>query len=105
MRVTVADIVARLGGECVGDAALVVDRIAALDGAGPSQISFLSHPRYRALLQRTAAGCVIVAPALAEEAAQRGTVIVTPDPYLYYARLSQWWVERVRPATSGAIHP
>ncbi|HVK33908.1 MAG TPA: UDP-3-O-(3-hydroxymyristoyl)glucosamine N-acyltransferase [Burkholderiaceae bacterium] len=104
MRVTVADIVARLGGECVGDAALVVDRIAALDAAGPSQISFLSHPRYRTLLQRTAAGCVIVAPALAEEAAQRGTVIVTPDPYLYYARLSQWWAAQASPAAAG-VHP
>jgi UDP-3-O-[3-hydroxymyristoyl] glucosamine N-acyltransferase len=104
MRVTVAEIVARLGGQCVGDPALVVDRIAPLEHAGPSQIGFLAHPRYRAQLARTAAGCVIVAPASAEEAAARGTAIVTPDPYLYYARLSQWWAEQSAPVMAG-VHP
>ena len=54
MRVTVAEIVARLGGQCVGDPSLAIDRIAPLDSAGPSQISFLSHARYRAQLARTA---------------------------------------------------
>jgi UDP-3-O-[3-hydroxymyristoyl] glucosamine N-acyltransferase len=91
MRVTVAEIVARLAGQCVGDATVVIDRIATLEAAGPSQIAFLANPRYRAQLASTRAGCVIVAPDLAEEAAARGSAIVTPDPYLYYARLSQWW--------------
>jgi UDP-3-O-[3-hydroxymyristoyl] glucosamine N-acyltransferase len=100
MRATVAEIVQRLGGDCVGDASLVVDRIATLEAAGPSQIAFLANPRYRAQLASTRAACVIVAPALAEEAAARGTAIVTPDPYLYYARLSQWWA-----AGDGGVEP
>jgi UDP-3-O-[3-hydroxymyristoyl] glucosamine N-acyltransferase len=104
MRVTVAEIVARLGGQCVGDPSLEIDRIAPLESAGPSQISFLAHARYRVQLTRTAAGCVIVAPALVEEAAARGTVIVTPDPYLYYARLSQWWADASAPVVAG-VHP
>ena len=33
----------------------------------------------------------------------RGVCIVTPDPYLYYARLSQWWRAR-HPVNSGAGH-
>ena len=105
MRVTIADIVARLGGESVGDASLVIDRIASLEAATPSEIGFLANPRYRAQLGSTQAGCVIVAPALRDEAAARGAAIVTPDPYLYYARLSQWWVERIRPAASSGVHP
>ena len=105
MRVTIADIVARLGGECVGDAALTITRIATLEGATPDAIGFLANPRYRAQLETTQAGCVIVAPALREEAARRGVAIVTPDPYLYYARLSQWWVARVRPADPAGVHP
>jgi UDP-3-O-[3-hydroxymyristoyl] glucosamine N-acyltransferase len=100
MRATVAEIVQRLGGDCVGDASLVVDRIATLEAAGPSQMAFLANPRYRAQLASTRAACVIVAPALAEEAAARGTAIVTPDPYLYYARLSQWWA-----AGDGGVEP
>jgi UDP-3-O-[3-hydroxymyristoyl] glucosamine N-acyltransferase len=93
MRTTVAGIVARLGGECVGDASLAIDHIATLEAAQASHIGFVANPRYRSQLAGTRAGCVIVAPVLAEEAAARGTAIVTADPYLYYARLSQWWAE------------
>ena len=105
MRVTVADILARLGGECVGDAGLEIDRIATLEAATPGAIGFLANPRYRVQLATTRASCVIVAPALRDEAASRGTAIVTPDPYLYYARLSQWWVAHVRPPAQRGIHP
>ena len=104
MRVTVAEIVQRLGGDCVGDAALAIDRIATLEAAGPSHIAFLANPRYRAQIASTRAGCVIVAPALAEEAAVRGAAIVTPDPYLYSARLSQWWSASDNAAAAG-VHP
>jgi UDP-3-O-[3-hydroxymyristoyl] glucosamine N-acyltransferase len=103
MRLTVAEIVARLGGQAVGDAALAIDRIATLAEAGPSHISFLANPRYRAQLASTRAGCVIVAPAFAEEAAARGCAIITADPYLYYARLSQWWAEEG--AEQAGVHP
>jgi UDP-3-O-[3-hydroxymyristoyl] glucosamine N-acyltransferase len=105
MRVTIADIAARLGGEVVGDAGLTIERIASLEAATPNSIGFLANPRYRGQLASTQAACVIVAPALRDEAAARGAVIVTPDPYLYYARLSQWWVEAVRPAARRGIHP
>jgi UDP-3-O-[3-hydroxymyristoyl] glucosamine N-acyltransferase len=105
MRVTIAEIVGRLGGECIGDAGLVIDRIATLEAATPSSIGFLANPRYRIQLATTQAGCIIVAPALRDEAAARGVAIVAPDPYLYYARLSQWWVESVRPPVQRGIHP
>ena len=105
MRVTIADIVARLGGECVGNAGLFIDGIATLERATPGSISFLANPRYRAALATSKAGCVIVAPDMRDEASARGAVIVTEDPYLYYARLSQWWVASVRPPTLPGVHP
>ena len=40
-------------------------------------------------LAASRAGCVIVAPAMREAAAARGAAIVAPDPYLYFARLTQ----------------
>ncbi|MEN9905014.1 MAG: hypothetical protein RLZZ555_1579, partial [Pseudomonadota bacterium] len=50
-----------------------------------------------------------VPPALLEQAAARGACIETPDPYLYFARLTQWWRarrEQAEAAESGpAIHP
>ncbi len=48
---------------------------------------------------------MIVAPALQEPALARGACIVTPDPYLYFARLTQLW-KRTHARDSGpAIHP
>ncbi len=105
MRVTIADIVARLGGECVGDEGRVIDRIASLESASPTSIAFVANPRYGSQLLTTRAGCVIVAPALRTDAAARGTAIVTPDPYLYYARLSQWWAGRLGGAAPAGVHP
>ena len=102
------ELVAQLGGELVGDDAndtSRVDRIGAIEGATPSTITFLSNVRLRPLLAASRAGCVIVGPALREAAAQRGAAIVTPDPYLYFARLTQWWAARTRRAAQLGVHP
>ena len=105
--VGLAELVAQLGGELVGGNgadAVRIDRIGALDGATPSTITFLANPRLRPLLATSAAGCVIVAPALRDAAAERGVAIVTPDPYLYYARLTQWWAARTQRARVMGVH-
>ncbi|RZS58629.1 UDP-3-O-(3-hydroxymyristoyl)glucosamine N-acyltransferase [Sphaerotilus mobilis] len=101
---TLHEIHAALGGDLLGDPARVIHRIAALGQADEQSISFVANPRYRAQLETTAAGCVIVAPALAEAAAQRGAAIVTPDPYHYYARLTQWWAARLRSGQHAGVH-
>jgi UDP-3-O-[3-hydroxymyristoyl] glucosamine N-acyltransferase len=100
------ELVAALGGELSGDATAVaaarIDRIGPFEGATPSTITFVANPRLQPLLAASAAGCVIVGPALRDEAALRGPTIVTPDPYLYFARLTQWWAARTRlPAVVG----
>ena len=98
------DIVAALGGELIGDAALRITRIGPLEGATPSTIAHLSNPRYRSQLAGSSAGCVILAPALRDDAAGRPAAVVTPDPYLYFARLTQWWAARVRPGPPAGVH-
>ena len=99
------DIVVQLGGELIGAGdARVIDRIGPLEGATPSTISFLSGPRHRSQLAPSKAGCVIVAPAFRDEALARGAAIVTPDPYLYFARLTQWWARRTRPSAATGVH-
>lgn len=105
MPATLREIAAQIGGELIGDPQQRVDRIATLETATPEAIAFLANPRYRAQLDSTRAGCVIVAPALKDAAAARGAAIVTPDPYLAYARLTQWWVARLRPVPPAGIHP
>jgi UDP-3-O-[3-hydroxymyristoyl] glucosamine N-acyltransferase len=99
------DIVRALGGELCGDAQRLVDQIAPLDAAGPAAISFLSNPRYQQQLAASRAGCVIVAPAMRDAAVARGDCILAPDPYLYFARLTQWWKQQLPAPAGPAIHP
>lgn len=105
MDTTLGEIAAFLGGELVGDPGHAIRRIGPLDTADAGTISFLSNPRYQSQLSTTAAGCVIVAPALREPAAARGAALVMPDPYLAFARLTQWWAARMRPPVVPGVHP
>jgi UDP-3-O-[3-hydroxymyristoyl] glucosamine N-acyltransferase len=100
-----ADIVAALGGELQGDGSIPIDRIGSLDSATSTTLSFIANRRFRAQLATTRAGALIVAPELRSDAAARGPVVVTPDPYLYYARLTQWWVARARAPIATGVHP
>ncbi|NUZ06217.1 UDP-3-O-(3-hydroxymyristoyl)glucosamine N-acyltransferase [Piscinibacter koreensis] len=102
--VALGELAARLGGELIGDPAQSIDRIATLEAASPTSIAFLANPRYQAQLATTRAACVIVAPAFREAAAVRGAAIVIDDPYLAFARLTQWWAERTRQAPPVGIH-
>ena len=104
--VTVGAIVGALGGELLGSPDTLIGRIAPLDAnQGLSFIAFLSNPKYRAQLATTQAQCVIVHAGLREEAAARPTAILTDDPYLYFARLTQWWAARFRAKPATGIHP
>lgn len=102
--VTLAEIVAALGGELLGDERVAIERLAPLETAGPQGLSFLASARYASQLAGTKAAAVIVAPAFREAAAARGAAIVTADPYLYFARLTQWWAARRAPLPATGIH-
>jgi UDP-3-O-[3-hydroxymyristoyl] glucosamine N-acyltransferase len=103
--VRLAEVVAALGGELLGEPGLVIRRLAPLDTAGADALAFLAHPRYLSQLTKTAAACVVVGPAQREAAALRGATIVADDPYLYFARLTQWWARMHRRATVAGVHP
>jgi len=102
--VLLRDIIERLGGELIGDPATRIGTIEPLESAGPAAIAFLSNPLYDKQLATSSAACVIVAPAFRDAAEARGAAIVTPEPYLYFARLTQWWAERTRKHAAPTIH-
>ena len=105
MSVSLGQILDALGGELVGGGReMVISRIAPLDSAGHGDLSFLSNPRYRQQLAASQAACVIVAPAMRDEAAQRGACIVTADPYAYFARATQWWKAHQQGGRPRGIH-
>jgi len=103
--VRLGDIVAALGGELIGSPEATIDRIAAFEAADARAITFLSNPRYAAKLASCNAACVIVAPDQREAAVARGAALVVDDVYLYYARLTQWWVRQRAAAAPEGLHP
>ena len=94
MGVLLADLHAALGGVLHGDPQTVIKRLASLDVAGSDSVSFVSQARYASRIATTRAGALIVPPELVAAAQNRGPCIETPDPYLYFARLTQWWRAR-----------
>ncbi len=99
------DIAAGIGGTLWGNPALRISRIGPLKQADASTLTFLSNPRYLPQLAETRAACVIVAPAWLEAARARGAAIAADDPYLCFARLTQWWVQHMRRKVPAVIHP
>ena len=105
MALDLAAIVAALGGELHGDGALLISGLASLEDATASELSFLSHPKYQQQLAASRAACVIVAPLMQAAAITRGMCIVTDQPYLYFAKLTQLWKRRRGLNAEALIHP
>jgi UDP-3-O-[3-hydroxymyristoyl] glucosamine N-acyltransferase len=80
----VADLV---GGRLLGDGAVVLHRVRALDGAGPDAISLAVSSKYAEQLRDCRAGAVLVPAELADAPAGPGTRIVVPDPYAAMVRV------------------
>ncbi len=81
------ELVAHLGGEIAGDGSVLVHRIAALDEAGEGDLAFVANRKYLARAVDCGASALIV-PTQARDAIKLPR-IVTPDPYLYFARAAQ----------------
>ena len=105
MVLRLGQIVDSLGGLLHGSPDKPIEGLAPLESATPEQISFLSHPKYQSQLQASAAACVIVAPTFEAQAQARGDCIVTPDPYVYFARLTRLWKRHLPHAAVAGIHP
>jgi UDP-3-O-[3-hydroxymyristoyl] glucosamine N-acyltransferase len=94
-----------LGGELFGDADRLITRLAPLESAQPSELSFLVNPRLTQVLAGSQAGCVIVGAAMAEAARARGDCIVADNPHLYFARVTQMWKRLHGGAARRGVHP
>jgi UDP-3-O-[3-hydroxymyristoyl] glucosamine N-acyltransferase len=105
VQLRLGSIVQALGGELLGSPEQEIDGLAPLETAGPSQLSFLSNPKYLQQLAASRAACVIVAPAMRDAALARGACIITEQPYLYFARLTQFWKRLRDPVVAAGVHP
>jgi UDP-3-O-[3-hydroxymyristoyl] glucosamine N-acyltransferase len=98
-------IVELLGGELYGDSNIEILGLAPLETATSAQLSFLSNPKYQSQLAKSNAACVVVSPEVQDMAKLRGTCIISAQPYLYFARVTQLWKRSISPARQSQIHP
>jgi len=99
--ISLGDLAKACGVPLSGDGAVLIDRVATLDGADKGAIAFLSNPKYRNRLATTRASAVIVSP---EDAP--GTALpklIADNPYATYARVAAI----LHPASAPApgVHP
>lgn len=94
LSIKLSELAERVGAVLRGDPTAQVTGCAALDEAGPGQLSFLNHARYIPLLATTRAGAVIVSAADAERELSGGTsgkasgggtaLLIADDPYFAF---------------------
>ena len=98
---TLGQLAQRLGASLSGDANLPIHGLAALQDAGPGQLSFLANPQYRKYLATSQAAAVLLTAADAESFS--GNALVVANPYLAYGRLSHLFDRK--PMAAAGVHP
>ncbi len=97
------DLAAAIGAELIGDPAAVVSRIASVEHAGPQSITFITGKKYLPLLAQSEPAAVVLPLDLRD---QVSTIqLLSENPYLAYARLTQLWADALMPASDGVVHP
>jgi UDP-3-O-[3-hydroxymyristoyl] glucosamine N-acyltransferase len=94
------DVARLVGGELRGDPSIEIDRVAALDEAGPGSLGFYADKRHAALLATTRASALLVgrdAPPVACAS------IVVPQAYVAFVQVVEALYPPRRPA--AGIHP
>ena len=106
MAIRLGQLIEQLGGSLHGDPDFLVQKISPLETATSSSLAFLSNPLYRSLLASTQAGCVIVSPEMQSLVRAGSACIVSPNPYLYFAKVTQLWRhQQVAENSEPLVHP
>jgi len=107
MSTRLGELVERLGGELQGDPEVTVSGIAPLDVAQAAHITFLSNSKFKQQAAQSQAAALILSPADDESvgAVFAGARIVTINPYAYFARTAQFFVDRHAAPVVPGIHP
>ena len=106
MAIRLGQLIEQLGGSLHGDPDFLVQKISPLETATSSSLAFLSNPLYRSQLASTQAGCVIVSPEMQSLVRAGSACIVSPNPYLYFAKVTQLWrQQQVAENSEPLVHP
>ncbi|MBU8899193.1 UDP-3-O-(3-hydroxymyristoyl)glucosamine N-acyltransferase [Corallococcus sp. H22C18031201] len=104
---SLGELAAHVGGELLGDPAVLIHGLNGLEEAGPGEVSFYGNPRYRRQFESTRASAVLVG---SDAPTREGVSLVrVSNPHLAYARLLRLFHPVARPAAgvrAGAhVHP
>lgn len=97
-----SELVAELGGTLQGKD-VQIKQLTSLQHAQANDISFLSNPRLRAEAAASHAGVLIVTAKSAQVFGAERTLIITDDPYLYFAQIARLF--HPREIAVPGIHP
>lgn len=100
MSFTLGELAESVGGRVRGEADRKIDAVRALDRAGSTDLSFLTHGRYREQARESAAGAILTGPGN-EDLSQ--DLLIAENPYLALARVLERFEEGT--AEPAAIHP
>ncbi len=101
---TLAELAALVGGTILrGDHSAHLTGLAALDGAGPVDVSFLGNEKYHPQFLATRAGAVLV-PASIEDGPPDTALVVVDNPTLAFSAVVSRFIEISRTGRFG-IHP
>jgi len=85
-----------------GDAGRLIQGVASLEAAGPTDVAFLANPRYQAAARRSAAAALVLSAAQREAVfpagRDAGTVLESDQPYAWFAFASQLLYPQPTPA-------
>lgn len=102
---TLGELAERCGAR-LADAAMAgrsVDDVATLDKAGPGQLTFLDNPKYTEAFAQTQAGACILHEKHVALAPAGVALLLSPKPYLTYARVAQLFYPV--PRVMSGVHP
>ncbi len=100
MSTNVRDLADLVGGEVIGDAELLIQGVADLRRAGPSDIGFVREVKYGEMAKASGAGAALVSEDLGLPAVQ----IVVKDPAAAFAKIALTF-HPVPRATEHSVHP
>jgi UDP-3-O-[3-hydroxymyristoyl] glucosamine N-acyltransferase len=94
------ELAAALGSELVGDGEVEITGVAGMEQAGPSELTFLSNPKYAPKVKHTRAAAILVTEPVKDHPIQS---LVSANPYLDFARALEFFYQPPRPP--AGIHP
>jgi UDP-3-O-[3-hydroxymyristoyl] glucosamine N-acyltransferase len=92
---TVEELAAFVGGQCVGDGRIFIERVAGIESAGPGSVAFVENQKALEETSDPRASCLIVSDAAAARTASPNVpaFVVVPKPKLAFALIA------------GLLHP